>query len=103
SPCRIRFDLSNNDMFVPQYGGQGVIRYTAASGYAAGSAQVFDPITNATVAINATRHVIYVAGSGKVSAYDTATGSLLETFGEEGGCSVNGVAVDDATDTVFLS
>ena len=47
SPCRVRFDLSNNDMFVPQYGGQGAVRYTAASGYAPGSAQVFDPTTNA--------------------------------------------------------
>ena len=103
APCRVRFDLSNNDMYVPQYGGQGAVRYTAASGYAPGSAQVFDTTTNATVAINATRHVVYIAGSSKVSAYDTATGSLLETFGEEVGCSINGVAVDDATDTVFLS
>ena len=45
------------------FGGQGAIRYTAASGYAPGSAQVFDTTTNATVAINATRHVVYVAGS----------------------------------------
>ena len=103
SPCRVRFDLSNNDMYVPQYGGQGAIRYTAASGYSAGSAQVFDTTTNATVAINATRDVVYIAGNSKVSAYDTATGSLLETFGEEGGCSIGGIAVDDATDTVFLS
>ena len=103
APCRVRFDLSNNDMYVPQYFGDGTIRYTAASGYAPGSAQVFGTTTNATVAINATRHVVYVAGSQSVSAYDTATGSLLETFGEEGGCGINGVAVDDATDTVFLS
>ena len=58
SPCRVRFDLSNNDMYVPQYGGEGAVRYTAASGYAASSAQVFDTTTNATVAINATRHVV---------------------------------------------
>ena len=103
APCRVRFDLSNNDMYVPQYFGEGTIRYTAASGYAPGSAQVFGTTTNGTVAINATRHVVYVAGSSSVSAYDAATGSLLETFGEEGGCGINGIAVDDATDTVFLS
>ena len=28
-PCRVRFDLSNNDMYVSQYNGQGAIRYTA--------------------------------------------------------------------------
>ena len=48
-------------MFVPQYGGEGAVRYTAASGYAPVSAQVFDTTTNANVAINATRHVVYVA------------------------------------------
>ena len=102
-PCRVRFDLSNNDMYVSQYSGQGAVRYTAASGYSAASAQVFDSTTISNIAINATRHVVYVAGRDKVSAYDTATGSLLESFGEESGCFINGIAVDDATDTVFLS
>ena len=103
SPCRLRFDLSTNDMYVSQYSGQGAVRYTAASGYSADSAQVFDTATQTTIAINASRGVAYIAGNSKVSAYDTATGSLLETFGEEAGCSINGIAVDDATDTVFLS
>jgi hypothetical protein len=102
-PCRVRFDLSNNDMYVSQYSGEGAIRYTAASGYSAASAKIIDPTRDTKIAINATRHVVYIAGTSQVSAYDTASGSLLETFGEEAGCSINGIAVDDATDTVFLS
>ena len=49
------------------------------------------------------RHVVYIAGSSQGLRLRHRDGSLLETFGEERGCSINGIAVDDATDTVFLS
>ena len=102
SPCRVRFDLSTNDMFVPQYSGQGAVRYTAASGYAAGLRPGLRYHDERNVAINATRHVVYIAGSRR-SRLTTPPRAPFWRPSAKTGCNIGGIAVDDATDTVFLS
>ncbi len=102
SPCHVDIDPSNGDLFVPLYSGAGTVRYTKASGYALSSEKLYDSGTNSKLAINGSKHVLYVGRSdGVVNVYDTVSGSLLESFGSGG--SIRGIAVDESTDTVFIS
>ena len=92
-------------MSIPSsYGQAKVAKYTKASGYSSFSMLAEVPSSNARIAVNATRHVLYLGGpnSNKVASYDTATGSLLETFTIPAG-NVKGIAVQDSSDTVFLA
>ncbi len=103
-PCKIGVDNSNNDVYPSSYGQAAVAKYTKASGYSSFSMLSSVPSSNARVAVNAVRHVLYLGGpnSNKVASYDTATGSLLETFTIPAG-NVKGIAVQDSSDTVFLA
>jgi phosphodiesterase/alkaline phosphatase D-like protein len=103
-PCKIGVDNSNNDVYPSQYGNPQVAKYTKASSYSSFTLLPAVPSSNSRIAVNATRHVLYLGGpnSNKVASYDTATGSLLETFQIPEGF-VKGVAVQDSSDTVFLA
>ena len=71
-----------------------------ASGYSLASDKVFATFGDAKIAINPVKHRLYAATNfGTVFAYDTETGSQVESFGP---VYARGVAVDDANDTVFL-
>jgi hypothetical protein len=101
--CKIEIDQATNDLYVGD--SQGLVhRYTAASNYDPAQEVRFDTGTGfwqTTVAINPTKGILYAATQfGKVDVFSTATGSLLEEFG---GCCIQGIAVDNDTDTVFLS
>ncbi|HEY5976914.1 MAG TPA: hypothetical protein VIT85_03570 [Solirubrobacterales bacterium] len=101
NPCKIQVDQSNDHVFVSGWGGSTVTEYTSAGSVVRNYAS--QPSSNNRVAINATRHVAYIGGPNntKINAYDTTTGALLETI--EPGGSIKGLAVDDATDTLFVS
>jgi phosphodiesterase/alkaline phosphatase D-like protein len=103
-PCKIGVDNSNNDVYPSSYGNSNVAKYTKASGYSSFSLLAAVPSSNARIAVNAVRHVLYLGGpnSNNVASYDTATGSLLETFTIPEG-NVKGIAVQDSSDTVFLA
>ena len=104
-PCRTAIDRSNNDLFIAnsQWNPKtpGVYRFSKASGYAPKQGEKFDDRENAELAVNASKHILYVAGGERpVAAYDTITKQKLESFGPT---TVNGIDVDEATDTVLLS
>jgi hypothetical protein len=103
-PCKIGVDNSNNDVYPSQYGGAQVAKFTKASSYASFIKLAGLTSSNNRVAVNATRHVVYVGGpsNSKVFSYDTASGSLLESFSIPSG-SVKGLAVQDSNDTVFVA
>ncbi len=101
SLCKIAIDQSNNDLYVTDYGGSGITKYSAAGGYSPGL--VFPPGGNdAGLAINGVTHRLYVPAGEKVKAYDTTTGDLVETI-DFGGGYTNSVAVDESTDTLFVA
>ena len=101
SPCKIAVDPSNNDVFSSAYGFPSVSEFTAGGTLVRDYSPI--PSSNARVAINATRHVAYIGGPNgeQINAFDTTTGGLLETI--EPGGPVKGIAVDEATDTLFVS
>jgi hypothetical protein len=102
-PCKIAVDSSTNDVYVSQFGNATVAKFTAASGYT--SFLQLSPIDsgNSRVAVNGTRHVVYVGGpsSNKVRTFATSDGSLVETL--TAASNVKGLAVQESTDTVFVS
>jgi hypothetical protein len=105
STCHLTFDRATNDAIVSMYSPttfqQSVWRYKFAEGYDPESALSYTSQSNAKVAVNAVKHVLYIAEGSAIKAYDVGSGSLLEEFGN-GGC-YRGVAVDDASDTVFTT
>ena len=104
-PCKVAVDPSNNDLYVSSYYGSGVWQYTAASDYATSKMIGSNTGTNSRVAVNGAKHVVYIGGDGsdgEIRAYSTVTGALLETI-EPPGTSVRGLAVDEATDTLFVA
>jgi hypothetical protein len=101
--CKLAFDPSNDDLYASSWSGDGVWQYTAASGYASGKR--ITSIANDRIAVNGAKHVVYLGGpssNGKVQAFSTVTGELLETI-EPPGQEVRGLAVDEATDTLFVA
>ena len=105
SPCKVAVDPSNNDLYVSSYSVSGVWRYTAASDYTVAQKIGENTGTNNRVVVNGAKHVVYIGGfnsEGKIRAYSTTTGALLETI-EPPGFSIRGLAVDEATDTLFVA
>jgi hypothetical protein len=104
--CKLTIDTSNNDLYASSYGGTGVWQYTAASGYTA-KKQITTSVasgTNNRVVVNGAKDVLYVGGPGtgnKVQAFDTTTGSLLETIPTPS--SVRGLAVNESNDTLYVA
>ena len=101
--CKLAVDPSNNDLYVVKYGGGQIVKFTASSNYVDSSIFVEGGHGNAGVAINGAEGKVYVGnGSSEVKAYSTTTGALLETIdlGAPGGL---GIAVDEGTDTLFVT
>jgi len=101
--CKIAVDASNNDLYVSQYGGAQVAKLTALGGYGSFTQLAGLESSNNRIAVNGTRHVVYVGGPGSsnIRSYSTVTGELLESFAITGG--VKGLAVQESTDTVFAA
>ena len=101
--CKVAVDHSNGDVYAAPYSGGEIVKFTAASGY---TTQVKFPapgVGNPGLAVNDAEHKLYVGnGSSSVEVYDTETAGLVETITlPEGGGS--GIAVDEATDTLFAT
>jgi hypothetical protein len=99
SPCHVAFD-GNGDLYVAMFVG-ATWRYTAASGYT--SASLVDDGPTQALTVDRATHQVYVARADRVRVFDAA-GTVLYSFatGLAGG-SISGVAVDQATDRVFVS
>jgi hypothetical protein len=101
SNCKIAIDNSNNDLYIISYGGGGIYKLTSADNYSSSVKLIGQAPNNAGVAINGATDRIYVPEGSTVKAYDTNDGTLKETI--EFGGFTNSVAVDEATDTLFIS
>jgi hypothetical protein len=101
SPTDLTLD-PNGDLYVALVGEDpGIWRYTATSGYTAGS-EVVHGIHRAIAVDPSTRH-LYVADKSTVSEYDP-TGALIGTFTPQvPSASFQGIAVDAASHDIYLS
>ncbi len=104
SYCKLVVDPATTDLYVAPYSGsEPLVKFTAASGY---STKVEFPVAgtnNPGLAINGAEHKLYVgSGGSEVKAYDTTTGSLIESISLGGGGG-KGLAVDEGTDTLFVT
>ncbi len=103
SPCKVAIDPSNDDLYVSSWGGSGIWRYTASSNYAA--AEMIATGRNDRLTIDGTQHIIYAGGpssEGLIRAFSTVTGELVETIEPPAG-TIRGLAVDEATGTLFVA
>ncbi len=101
--CKLAIDPSNNDLYIQPYSSAGVQQFTAASGYTTGI--TFTPYGSGAsgLAVNGGQNRLYIGnGSSQVQVYDTETGAPIETI-ELGGPGGNGIAVDEETDTLFVT
>jgi hypothetical protein len=101
--CKIVVDPSNNDLYALNYSTSEIVKFTASSSYVASSTFATVGNNNSGMAINGAEGKLYVGnGSSEVKVYDTTTGAIVETIdlGEPGGM---GIAVDEATDTLFVT
>ncbi len=102
SVCKVVVDRSNGDLYAASYGGGELVKFTASSGYT-DSVNFPAPGGEPAMAINGAEHKLYIGtGSSSVKVYSTETGGLIETIelGESGG---QGIAVDENTDTLFVT
>lgn len=100
--CKLEVDQSNNDVIGQEYGGT---LYRLKPPYTTKEPIVATNQTNPGLAVNGIESKVYVATGGpSVNAYDLDTGAIVETITPPGGAelSVDDVAVDENTDTVFL-
>jgi hypothetical protein len=102
--CKFVVDPVTNDLFVaPFSSSEPLLEYTAASGYTTTIDFPSAGIGNAGLAINGAEHKLYVGNGGnEVKAYDTTNGALIETI-DIGGSGGLGIAVDEGTDTLFVT
>jgi hypothetical protein len=100
--CKLAVDRTNNDLFTVNYGGGGLTKYTASSGYATSISLGTTNDGNAGLALNGAQNRLYVATGQSVKALDTDSGSVVETI-DTSPNNATDVAVDEATDTVFIT
>jgi hypothetical protein len=104
--CKFTIDHSNGNIYVAPYGGSPgrLVEFTAASGYSIHrtlESTVF--YGNPGLAVNGKLHKLYVGfGGANIDVYDTETGEPIESIPLPG-TGGEGLAVDEATDTVFSS
>jgi hypothetical protein len=101
SICKLQVNPANNDLYVVEYSGNGVKKYTAASGYTTMTEFPATGSGNPGITINGVENRLYIASGNTVKAYDTNSAALLETI-EVGGSAMD-VTVDESTDTLFVS
>jgi hypothetical protein len=99
SVCKIAIDQSNNDIYLWPYGTSDVYRLSAASGYTATTTFPVGANSGSPIAVDGQHHILFAAFEGNLKAFDTLTGRPLETVTGLG--YVSGLAVQEATDTVF--
>ena len=100
--CKLAVDPTNKDLYVVPYNGGPIVKYTAASNYTT-KMEFPNSYGNAGIAVDGSEHVLYVGdGSTSVKAYDTTSGNLVETI-ELGGNGGQGIAVDEGTDTLWVT
>ena len=99
--CKLAVDRTNNDLFTIDYGGGTLRKFTAASGYS--TEITFGSVGdgNSGLALNGAQNRLYVANGQSVKAYDTDSGSVVETISTSPN-SASDVAVDEPTDTLFI-
>ena len=76
-------------------------KYTAAGGYSTAIPLGTVGDGNAGLALNGPQNKLYVANGQSVKAYDTDSGSVVETISTSPN-SARDVAVDEPTDTLFI-
>lgn len=98
--CKLTFDPTNNDLYAIDE--SGVVRkHSAASGYT--STLNFPASSfNSGIAVNGALGRLYVGTSESVEVFNTTTAALEETI-PLGGFGGVGLAIDEATDTVFAT
>lgn len=99
--CKIAVDQANNDLYALDYYTGVITKYAAASGYAA--SMTYGPVGygNGGFALNSSLDRLYVPDGRAIVAFDTNTGALVETTDIDG--LVGSVAVDESSDTLFVS
>ncbi len=101
--CKLAVDRATNDLYTVNYGGGGLTKYTASSGYATSIPFGSTNEGNAGIVVNGAQHRIYVASGQSVKAFSTESPeSLVETISVAPN-SASDVAVDEATDTLFIT
>lgn len=101
--CKFAIDHANGDIFVAPYDSGEIVKFTAESGY---GTKVNFPRSGSGdpgLAVNGAEHKLYVGNNTSiVKVYDTETGGLVEevNLGAGGG---QGIAVDEGTDTLFVT
>lgn len=110
--CKFTVDPSTNDLYAVKYFGEGehaeeevgrIYKFTAASGYATRTLFASPGDRNPGLVINGADDKLYVTtNSNGVEAYNTNTAALVETVNLEG-AGGDDVAVDEGTDTLFVS
>jgi hypothetical protein len=100
--CKIAVNRQNNDLFTLNYENSVLTKYTAASGYTTTLSFGNVGTSDGGLAVNGALNRIYVAPETgtTVKAYDTNTGAVVETINVGG--TPRDVAVDEATDTLFV-
>jgi hypothetical protein len=99
NPCHVALD-SEAKLYVAFYGG-AIWRYSAASSYT--HATEVDPTPSAALTVDRTTDILYVVHSNHVSAYDSTGAFLYEFGGGVSGANFTGIAVNQATDEVYVS
>ncbi len=101
--CRIALDSEDNLYVAENYGATKEL--TKASGYTAGG--TIDHEETWALTVDRSTDELFVVHEASVSVYDTITGALLYEFAGGGGGEyygeLGGIAVDEATEEVFLS
>jgi hypothetical protein len=100
--CKIAVNPQNNDLFTLNYETSVLTKYTAASGYTTTLSFGNVGTNNGGLAVNGALNRIYVAPATgtTVKAYDTNSAAVVETVNVGG--TPRDVAVDEATDTLFV-
>jgi phosphodiesterase/alkaline phosphatase D-like protein len=103
NPCHFEFNRANNDLYVANYG-EGVYKYTAASGYTVHTEVT--PEKARGLAVDASTGTLYLTlgqsiNGERVVAFN-GSGAALETFGKTSSGGLRGIAVDEATGVVYV-
>ncbi len=101
--CKFAVNHANGDVFVAPYNSGEIVKFTAASGYTTKVNFPASGTNNPGLYVNAAENKLYVGNnSTSIKAYDTETAALVETITLPGSGG-QGLAVDEATDTLFAT
>jgi hypothetical protein len=97
-------DSADNLYVAAGFESGGTRKFTAASAYSAGASTEIDPEFAYALTVDRSTDEVYVVHAFSVSVYDS-TGALVYEFGTGGEYygEYGGIAIDEATEEVFLS